>query len=59
LRQHHQQQDDEYRKPQQEQLGWGNSPPRHSDMFRQTPAEVNPQKDPNGCNPAPGRQTQL
>ncbi len=45
LRQHHQQQDDEYRKPQQEQPGWGNCPPRHSDMFRQTPAEVNPQKD--------------
>jgi hypothetical protein len=45
LRQQHQQQDDEYRKPQHEQPGWGNCPPRHSDMFRQTPAEVNPQKD--------------
>ena len=38
LRQHHKQQDDEDRKPQQEQPGWGNCPPRHSDMFRQTPA---------------------
>jgi hypothetical protein len=38
LRQHHKQQDDEDRKPQQEQPGWGNCPPRHSDMFRQPPA---------------------
>jgi hypothetical protein len=64
LRQHHQQQDDEYPKPQQEQPGSGNSPPRHSGMFRQTPGEVNPpkdspQKDPNGCNPPPGGQTEL
>jgi hypothetical protein len=45
LRQHHQHHDDEYRKPQQEQLGCGNCPPRHAAMFRQAPAEVNPQKD--------------
>jgi len=46
LRQHHQHHDDEDRKPQQEQPGRRNCPPRHAAMFRQTPAEVNPQKDP-------------
>jgi hypothetical protein len=58
LRQHHQQQDNGYRKPQQEQPGWGNGPPQHSDMFRQTPAEVNPLKDLSGWNPVPIRQTE-
>jgi hypothetical protein len=58
LRQHHQQQDNGYRKPQQEQPGWGNGPPQHSDMFRQTPAEVNPLKDPSGWNPVPISQTE-
>jgi hypothetical protein len=53
LRQYYQQQDNGYRKPQQEQPGWGNGPPQHFDMFRQTPAEVNPLKDPSGWNPAP------
>ena len=64
LRQHHQHRDDEYGKSQQEQPGRGNCPPRHAAMFRQAPAEVNPQKDspkkdPSGRNPAPGKQTEL
>jgi hypothetical protein len=46
LRQHHQRHDDEYGKPQQEQPGRGNCPPRHAAMFRQAPAEVNPKKTP-------------
>ena len=47
LRQHHQHHDDEDRKPQQEQPGRGNCPPRHAAMFRQAPAEVNPKKTPS------------
>ena len=47
LRQYYQQQDNGYTKPQQEQTAWGNGPPQHSDMFRQTPGEVNPLKAPN------------
>jgi hypothetical protein len=46
LRQHHQRHDDQYGKPQQEQPGRGNCPPRHAAMFRQARAEVNPKKTP-------------